>query len=110
MKLEMFEMFLHFQNCEFLDFSKLEIFRIFKIANFWNFQYWKFFAFSKLQIFGIFLITNFWNCLNWQINKFLEFFQIAKPKFGSKDRQFWNFSFIRYSALLAILTILIFTV
>ena len=70
-----------------------------------------------LKIFGIFETDNFWNyhhCefyfLTWKINKLVEFFQLGKPKFSSKNWQFWNRSSIRYSAPLAILPILIFVV
>ena len=34
------------------------------------------------------------NYLDWKI--LLEFFQFGKPKFGSKNRQFWDCSFCRY--------------
>ena len=38
-KLQIFGIFkiLNFANCKFLEFSKFQIFRIFKIDNFWNF-------------------------------------------------------------------------
>ena len=44
----------------------------------------------KLEILGILVIANFWNFLSWKINKLLEFFEFGKPKFGSKNWQFWN--------------------
>ena len=99
-----FQKFNDFRVCKTWEF-----FEIFKIENFWNFPIWTFFEIPKLEIFRIFLIANFWNCLNWKINKLLEFIQFRKSKIGSEDWQFWNYSSIRYSALLAILPFLEFT-
>ena len=70
----------NFSNWRFLEFSKLQSFRIFHISNFRKFPYWKFLEFSKLPIFGILQIERFLNFRNW---KFLEFTKIAN---------FWKFS------------------
>ena len=91
-----------------LKFFKLKTFRILNITNFWEIPNCKYFDFPKLIIFEIYLIGNFWNYRNWIINKILEFVQFGKPKFASKNCQFWNCSSIRYFALLTILSILIF--
>ena len=72
-------------------------------SNFYNFPNCKFLEFSILTVFGTFLIGNFWNFPNYKINKFLDFFQFAKPKFDSKNWQLWNCSSIQHSAPLAIL-------
>ena len=66
-----------------LQFSQMQIFII---EIFWNayFYNWNFLEFSKLQMFRIFRITSFWNCPNCKINKFLEFFQLEKPKMAAK--------------------------
>ena len=80
--------FTNFPNWTFLEFSKLKIFGTFQIGNFWNFLNWKFSELFRLAIFGIFQIANFSNFLNskffwiFRIEKFLEFFQSRKPKFG----------------------------
>ena len=79
-------------------------------------QFQKFDDFRNCEtwgIFGIFRMGNVWNFViaNFLILLFkledLEFFQFGKPKFGSKNWLFWNCLSIRYSALLAILPILI---
>ena len=44
-----------------------------------------------MKIFEIFEIEFFCNFSSWKINKFLEFFQCEKPKFGEKNWQLWNF-------------------
>ena len=99
--------FSNFPHCKFFEFSKLIFFYF---QNYKFLEIWKlnFFEFAKLQIFRIFQARSFWNCPNWKIKKFQDFFQFGKSKFGSKNWQFWNFSSIRYSALLATLSILIF--
>ena len=81
---------------------KLVILELFVRSNFSNFPNCKFLEFSKLTVFGTFLIGNFWNFPNYKINKFLDFFQFAKPKFDSKNWQLWNCSSIQHSAPLAI--------
>ena len=88
----------------FLNFQNWAFFWIFQIDNFYNFPNWNFLEFSKLNFFLIFQIVNFSNLPNL---KFLKLSKLKKSKFGSKNLQFWNYSFIRYSALFAILPILI---
>ena len=82
-----------FPNCKILKscyFSKLYNFR--NLGHFWNFP--------NSTIFGIVQIG--------KLTRFLEFLKFGKPKFDCNNWQFWNCSSIRYSALLAIVLILIF--
>ena len=53
-------------------------------------------------------LANFRNIPNWKTKKFLEFKKFWYQNLAVKIGKFWNRSFIRYSALLAILPILIF--
>ena len=107
-KLSNFRNLMVFEIGKFLGFSKSAIVGILQIGNFWSYSNRKFLEFSSFIIFVIVQIGNFWNCPNCKINKFLECFQLVKRKFGSKNGQFSNHSFIQYSAVLAILAILIF--
>ena len=96
--------FWNHQNWEFMEFLKMDIFKIFAIFQIWNLrncQNWKFIIFAKLKIygiFGIFQIGHFQKISNWKINKLLKLFQFGKAKFG----QFWNC----LSAILATLPII----
>ena len=97
LKLEIFGIiqianFRNFQNYKFSKFPKLQIFRFFQTTNFFNFPNCKYLEFSKLQILEISEIENFWSYPNCKIKKFLEFFQFEKPKLGTKNWQFRNFS------------------
>ena len=93
---------------KFVEFYKLDVFRSFKIDNFWNFPNCTSLEFQKLTVFGIFQMGNFWNCTNWKIKKCVQFFIICNTKICLRNEQFWNCSSIRYSALIVILPILIF--
>ena len=72
--------FRNFPHWKFLESFKFKIFWIFQIKNLSSFSNLKFLELSKLEISGISQIWNFWNYLNWKINKFLDFFSIAKTK------------------------------
>ena len=81
----------NFPNCEFMQFSELQIVEIFQIRNsrFRNFLKWKFSEFSELQILEISQIANFrnfpirnfcnspnWKFLNYQNFNFFEFVKL----------------------------------
>ena len=86
----------------------MQIVRIFQIGHFSDFPNLKLFEFGMSQV------KNFRNSPNWnffrifQTKKISIIFQFGKPKFGLKNYQFRNSSSIRHSALLAILSIVIF--
>ena len=111
-----------------MELFKLEILETFQIGKSWNFPSWRFFNFSKQNVFEIFQTGIFRNFPNSRINKFPEFynfFRISESIFrilqfrkltklkkisnlesqnlAPQIRTFWNCSFIRYSALHAIL-------
>ena len=74
-------------NYYFRNLIILEIRQKWKIDDFRNCKSWEIFGIMKIEIFGIFQIGIFGNFTIWKINKFLEFFPIGKPKFGSKHWQ-----------------------
>ena len=87
---------------------------IYKIGNLWNLDSFPNWKISKICYFS--KTNNFKNLMIFEIGKCLKFSKLKyflfnwKTKIRLKNWQFRSYSFMRYSALLAIFSILIFSI
>ena len=85
--------YLFIYSFKLFEYSKYMIYKIVK--------FWKFLEFYKLDIFSIVQIKK-------KKKNFSNFFNLENKNLAKKNWQLWNFSSIRYSALLVISSSLIF--